>query len=58
MFTKKHYVAIANIINNSTQINHPKLITKDVLIIQMCGFLKTNNSHFDIEKFKKDCYKN
>lgn len=59
MLTKKHFEAIARIIDGTT-VNDPQvenLIIKDQLVQRMIDYLAKENLQFDRFKFYQACYK-
>jgi hypothetical protein len=64
--TKKDYIQLAKIIrvNSTTEIvnngcvvynTSKQYLDKDMFISDLCSILKSDNSNFDIEKFKIAC---
>lgn len=60
MLTKKHFEAIANMIQNNTCVQiiqkHPAhYLLKDTFVKQLADYLEEENPLFDREKFYKAC---
>ena len=65
MLTRKHYVAIAHAIKETTEAhkiptNNPKQVTlktinKDRLIFRLCNIFKNDNVNFNYTRFEEAC---
>ena len=56
MFTKRHYKAIAKMIDQSTLVGS-EYIVKPQLIYTLCEFFQQDNPNFDVHKFMVACHK-
>ena len=55
--TKKHFEAIAKIINNCRRIKPDyELINTDEIVEQMANYMETQNENFNRDKFYQACY--
>lgn len=58
MFTKQHYEAIANIIDESRRINLDyEYLDTDKVVERLADFFETDNERFDRDRFYTACYK-
>ena len=55
--TRKHYIEIANAINENTMNDTQPIINKDTFIKDLCVVFKCDNSLFNKSKFVEACKK-
>ncbi len=55
IMTRKHFEAIAKIVEGSTHANDSESINKKYLVGMMCEYFELINNRFDGEKFVKAC---
>ena len=58
MMSRKHYIKVAKIIKDNTNVNGSKMLptlNKTLLISELCTMFKEDNNNFDIVRFIDAC---
>ena len=51
--TRKHYIAIAQILKNARETEGGPTETVDAIVWELCSVLKQDNANFDSSRFKE-----